>query len=106
MATWSFLTNHARAMLFISAHPDTRVRDLAAVLDVTERTAFTILADLTAEGYLLKVRVGRRNHYTVQHHLPLRDAANLPLGDSHGRERTLGDLLNVLVDTGASQPSP
>src|SRR5437016_2357712 len=99
MVTWSFLTNHARAMLFISAHPDDRLRDLATALDLTERSAFAIVADLTAAGYLLKERTGRRNRYTVQSHLPLPDAADLPLGDSHSAERTLGDLLNLLVTT-------
>lgn len=99
MATWSFLTNHARAMLFISAHPDARLRDLATALDLTERSAFAIVADLTSAGYLLKERTGRRNRYTVQSHLPLPDAAKLPLSDSSSRERTLGDLLNLLVDT-------
>ncbi len=99
MATWSFLTNHARAMLFISAHPDARLRDLATALDLTERSAFAIVADLTAAGYLLKERIGRRNRYTVQSHLPLPTAVDLPTGDSHSPERTLGDLLNLLVNT-------
>lgn len=99
MATWSFLTNHARAMLFISAHPDARLRDLATALDLTERRAFAIVADLTAAGCLLKERMGRRNRYTVQIHLPLPDAADLPLGHIHSPERTLGDLLNLLVNT-------
>ncbi len=99
MATWSFLTNHARAMLFIFAQPDARLRDLATALDLTERRAFSIVADLTAAGYLLKERTGRRNRYTVQSHLPLPDAADLPLGDIHSPERTLGDLLNLLVNT-------
>ena len=100
MATWSFLTNHARAMLFISAHPDTRLRDIAEALGLTERSAFAIVADLAAAGYLLKERTGRRNRYTVQDHLPLPDAASLALGGvgRSSRERTLGDLLDILVD--------
>lgn len=104
MATWSFLTNHARAMLFISAHPDTRLRDLAEALGLTERSAFTIVADLAEAGYLLKERNGRRNRYTVQDHLPLPDAASLPLGDGHCQERTLGDLLDILVDARRGEP--
>ena len=47
---WSFLTNHARALLFIAHDPDARLRDLAAALDVTERTAYGIVADLTEGG--------------------------------------------------------
>jgi DNA-binding transcriptional ArsR family regulator len=95
MAHWSFLTNHARALLFIARDPDTRLRDLAAALDVTERTAFGIVADLTEAGYVVKLKDGRRNRYRVQ--------ADLPLPDSIDRERTVGELLDILVDTPAGQ---
>jgi DNA-binding IclR family transcriptional regulator len=98
MATWSFLTSHARALLFIAAQPDTRLRDLAAALDVTERTAYGIVADLASEGYLVKEREGRRNRYQIQRHLPLPDSAALPLSDISSRERTVGELLELLVD--------
>ena len=54
MREWSFLTNHARVLLFIAAQPDARLRDFAAELDVTERTAFGIVADLTTAGYVVK----------------------------------------------------
>ena len=37
MNSWSFLTNHARALLLVAKEPDTRLRDLAAVLDITEK---------------------------------------------------------------------
>jgi DNA-binding transcriptional ArsR family regulator len=87
---WSFLTNHARAMLFIASQPDARLRDLAAALDVTERTAYGIVVDLTGAGYVVKERDGRRNRYHIQEHLPLRDAI--------GRERTIGEVLDLLGD--------
>ena len=32
----------------------------------------TILNDLVAEGYVDRRRVGRRNHYAVNGHVPLR----------------------------------
>ncbi len=90
MGTWSFLTNHARALLFIAHDPDARLRDVAAALDVTERTAYGIVADLTEAGYVVKEKDGRRNRYTIQQHLPLRN--------SIGRERTIGEVLDLLVD--------
>ena len=88
MAEWSFLTNHARALLHIAGDPDARLRDLAAVLDVTERTAYGIVADLTEAGYVVKEKDGRRNRYHIQHHLPLRDSIS--------RERTIGEVLRLL----------
>ena len=45
---WSFLTNHALALLFIAHDPQARLRGLAVVLGVTERTAYGIVVDLTA----------------------------------------------------------
>jgi DNA-binding IclR family transcriptional regulator len=99
VASWSFLTNHGKVLLYIAAHPDARLRDVASAIEVTERTAYGVVADLTAAGYLLKEREGRRNRYQVQHHLPLPDASHLPLRDTTGRERTIGELLELLVGT-------
>ena len=90
MAEWSFLTNHARALLFIARDHDARLRDVAAALDVTERTAYGIVADLSEEGYVVKEKDGRRNRYHIQTHLPLRD--------SIGRELTIGEVLDLLAD--------
>jgi DNA-binding transcriptional ArsR family regulator len=91
MSEWSFLTNHARVLLCIAHDPDARLRDIAANLGITERSAYGIVTDLADAGYVLKEREGRRNRYQIQHHLPLRER------DS--RERTIGDVLDVLVDT-------
>ena len=92
MAQWSFLTNHARALLLMAARPEARLRDLADDLNLTERTAYGIVVDLTAAGYVVKEKDpqdGRRNRYQVQTQLPLRE--------SIGRERTIGELLALLV---------
>jgi len=90
MNEWSFLTNHARALLCIAHDPGARLRDLAAALDITERTAYGIVADLTEAGYVVKEKAGRRNRYHIQEHLPLRESIT--------RERTIGEVLNLLVD--------
>jgi len=74
MASWGFLTNHARALLCIAHDPGTRLRDIAARLDITERSAHGIITDLTAAGYLVKQKDGRRNRYQIQAHLPLPEA--------------------------------
>ena len=90
MAEWSFLTNHARALLLIAHDPQSRLRDLAAALDITERSAYRIVADLTEAGYVLKLRDGRRNHYELQTHLPI--------GEPVARDRTVGEMLDLLTD--------
>jgi hypothetical protein len=94
VSEWSFLTNHARALLFIAHDPDARLRDLAVALGVTERTAFGIVVDLSEAGYVVKEKDGRRNRYHVQAHVPLRDSLS---GDPI-RPRTIGEVLDLLVD--------
>src|SRR5260370_38081619 len=79
MASWGFLTNHARALLCIAHDPGTRLRDIAARLDITERSAHGIITDLTAAGYLVKQKDGRRNRYQIQAHLP---CPNPPAGNA------------------------
>jgi DNA-binding IclR family transcriptional regulator len=94
MARWSFLTNHARVLLCITHDPGVRLRDIATTLDITERTAYGIVTDLTEGGYVVKEREekdGRRNRYQIQ--------AHLPLGEAISEERTIGEMLDLLVDT-------
>ena len=90
MREWGFLTNHARAMLLIAQDPSTRLRDIAAALDVTERTAYDLMTDLTEAGYLVKEKDGRRNRYHLQAHLPLRETL--------GRERRIGELIDLFIE--------
>jgi DNA-binding MarR family transcriptional regulator len=52
MASWGFLTNHARVLLCIAHDPGMRLRDVAAHVDITERGAHSIITDLA--GYLVK----------------------------------------------------
>lgn len=91
MSNWSFLTQHARALVCIAHDPGVRLLEIAAVLGVTERRAFGIVNDLTEAGYVIKEKDGRRNRYRIQEHLPLRVRV--------GREPTIGELLQLLIDT-------
>ena len=36
---WTFLTNHARVLLCIAQDPEVRLRDVAANVGITERSA-------------------------------------------------------------------
>ncbi len=94
MAEWSFLTNHARALVCIAHDPGVRLRDIATTVGITERSAFGIVTDLIASGYVVKDKEGRRNRYSIQ--------IELPLGEPIGRERTIGEVLEILVETNAS----
>ena len=89
MPDWSFLTNHARVLLCIAHDPGARLRDIAASLDITERSAHGIISDLVDAGYVVKQRDGRRNRYRIEANLPLREPAS--------REPAIGDVLAVLL---------
>jgi hypothetical protein len=88
---WTFLTNHARVLLCVAHDPAIRLRDIANTLGITERTVHGILADLANAGYVVKERDGRRNHYQIRHHLPLPEGS--------GSQRTIGEVLTLLVET-------
>ena len=73
--------------------PDLQLRDLATAVDITERHAHGIVADLADAGYVVKEKDGRRNRYRVQ--------TQLPLPESISGERTIGEVLGLLVDADA-----
>lgn len=95
MGEWSFFTNHARALICIARDPGIRLRDLAVTINITERSAYGIVSDLVHAGYVVKEKEGRRNRYRVE--------AQLPLPESIGRERTVGDVLGLLTDVDAGR---
>jgi DNA-binding IclR family transcriptional regulator len=89
MPEWSFLTIHARVLICIARDPNMRLRDVAVTVGITERTAFKVVVDPTEAGYVVKERDGRRNRYRVE--------AQMPLGEPAAGERTVGELLDLLV---------
>ena len=95
MGDWSFLTNHAQVLVCIARDPEVRLRDIAARLGITERTAFGIVTDLHEAGYLAKAKTGRRNRYEVRADLPVRAALSV--------ERTIGEVLDLLIHAEAER---
>jgi Mn-dependent DtxR family transcriptional regulator len=85
---WRFVTNHARVLETIARDPAIRLRDVALIVGVTERTAAQIVDDFVRAGYITKTREGRRNRYEIHGELPLRHP--------HHRHRTVADLLRFL----------
>jgi DNA-binding MarR family transcriptional regulator len=91
---FGFLTNHGLTLLCIAGDPEIRMRDIAAAVQITERAAQRIVAELVESGYLDRQRIGRRNRYTVR--------ASLPISLPAQRDVDLNSLLNVLLPTGSS----
>jgi hypothetical protein len=92
---WGFLTNHARVLLCIAHDPGARLRDIAASLGITDRSAYGIVTDLTAAGYVVKQKDGRRNCYQIQAHRPLPEPAS--------QEPAIGEVLALLIGNRARQ---
>jgi hypothetical protein len=92
------LTNHGNALLLIARDPRIRIRDIADLLEITERAAQRIVADLASTGYIDREREGRRNLYHVRTHLPLR----LPFQ----RDLDIKSLLAILETPGDTDATP
>lgn len=88
-APWTFLTNHAHVLLCLSTDPESRVRDVAAQVGITERAVHRILGELEDAGYVSRAREGRRNRYDVRHDLPLRHPIE--------RHRPVGALVKLIL---------
>lgn len=86
---WTFLTNHCHVLICLARDGDLRLRDLAAMVGITERAVQSIIRDLEAHGYIERTRVGRRNHYRIHPGRPMRH----PVEAGHD----VGELLSLLA---------
>jgi DNA-binding Lrp family transcriptional regulator len=85
MADWTFITNHGLVLASIAKNPKMTTREISADIGITERTAHKLIVDLENEGYIGRVKVGRKNTYRINPHLPIRT------GDA-----AVGELLTML----------
>ncbi len=85
---WTFFTNHAHVLFVLASDPESRLRDVADRVQITERATQRIVHELEEEGYLRIVKQGRRNRYVIQ--------ANKRLRHPIEQHRRLKDLIEVL----------
>lgn len=88
--SWTFFTNHAHVMVSLARNGNRPLREVAVDIGITERAVQRIVADLEEGGYLVRVRVGRRNRYSLNFKKALRHSL-----EAH---RTIGDVLKVLEE--------
>jgi len=67
------------------------LREVAWQIGITERAVQRILADLEAEGFIEREKIGRKNHY----HILTKQHLRHPV-ESH---RTIGDLITLINGT-------
>jgi hypothetical protein len=77
-----------------TAHdPGGRLRDIAARVGITERSAYGIVTDLAEAGYAVKQKDCRCNRYQIQAHMPLPEPTSQQLA--------IGEVLALLAGAGA-----
>jgi hypothetical protein len=87
---WFVLTNHGNVLLCIARDPTIRISEIARTVGIGERAAQKIVADLVADGFLVRIKEGRRNRYEVNRNAHLRHPLFADL--------QIGPLLDVLRD--------
>src|SRR5215831_13182629 len=90
--SWTLLTGHGHVLVEIARDPTARIRDIAAVVGLTERTVQVIVADLEVAGYLTRTRTGRRTLYSVNRDHLFRHSAQEGL--------RIGPFLDLLTAAG------
>ena len=87
-SNWTFLTNHAVVLGLIARDDKITARVLALDTGITERAVRKIIAELAAEGYILKTKEGRGVRYSINRGISLRH-------DKH-KDKAVGNLLEIL----------
>lgn len=88
MPGWKFVTNHALVLCQIAQQPRITVREIALAIGITEKATHRIISELETDGYVTKIREGRRLRYLVNPDLRLRGEIL--------QDKAVGDLLEVL----------
>ena len=70
--SWTFITNHALVLSYISHNPRSTAQDIANHIGITQRYVHKIISDLDVAGYVARRKIRRRNIYRVDPRLPLR----------------------------------
>jgi hypothetical protein len=89
VAQWTFLTNHAIALICLTREPDLTLRQIGDRVGLTERATHRIVSDLVDRGYVVRTREGRRNRYEIRPDAQIEDPV---LGG-----RRVGELLALLA---------
>lgn len=72
MSDWTFFSNYGHVLVCLSRDHESRLRDVAAQVGITERAVQKIVKDLQDAGYLEISKHGRRNRYRINNRKALR----------------------------------
>ena len=69
---WTFLSSHGLVFEYIATHEHCVAETMSREIGITQRVIFMILKDLKNDGYIVRNKVGRCNHYQINADLPMR----------------------------------
>jgi len=72
MSNWTIFSNHGHVLFCLARDPESRLRDVAADVGITERAVQKIVRDLQDGGMISIKKSGRRNRYRIHKKQPLR----------------------------------
>lgn len=87
----NLLSTHGMVLLCISHDKHLRLRDIAALTELTERTVWNSINDLVAAGVIERKKEGRRNIYAV--------TPSLILPTGTGGSLSVQKLIEAMVST-------
>jgi len=88
MSNWTIFSNHGHVLVCLAQNSESRLRDVAADVGITERAVQKIVRDLQDAGMVSVTKHGRRNRYRIHIKQTLRHDL-----ESHC---TLGELVNFV----------
>ena len=88
MSNWTLFSNHGHVLVCLIRDSESRLRDVAADVGITERAVQKIVRDLQDGGMVSVTKKGRRNQYRVHSKKSLRHEL-----EAHC---TLSDLINII----------
>lgn len=65
MNAWTIFSNHGHVLVCLARDPESRLRDVAADVGITERAVQKIVRDLQDGGMVSVTKHGRRNRYHI-----------------------------------------
>jgi PAS domain S-box-containing protein len=98
MARTLLFTNHMHVLVAIAQDPDSRLREIARQVGITERATHRIITELVSDGYLTRTRVGSRNRYEIHTDAALRH----PLHAQNNADQ----VIRLLTGADESSPAP
>ncbi len=65
MESWSFLSKHGLALLYVGRHPDSTDQEIGQAVCIGERAVRKVMADLAAEEYVERRIASGYNRYRL-----------------------------------------